>query len=227
MKPVCTQFDLMLDAVNKYWRTDIWSCCDLQFENRQRHCSWTVCLSSSAASNWMQFRICNVCLALLLRIGCSSEYAILIPRLAITWTSILTLKIDSNFSSSKVAMRQLQLTSIEVALSQRKVTVENFSLFTLRQKVFELRMISVSQGWPTDSHFFTVSCWLRPSLAITNLESTCVQPRPSDPRWMFGLGFRTRSEHEFWHLAPSSCIRSLLAQALELEFRPPDHLWEP
>ena len=33
--------------------------CDLRFENRQRLCSWTACLSGSAASNWMQFRLCN------------------------------------------------------------------------------------------------------------------------------------------------------------------------
>ena len=26
---------------------------------RQRLCSWTACMSGSAASNWMQFRLCN------------------------------------------------------------------------------------------------------------------------------------------------------------------------
>ena len=72
-----------------------------------------------------------VCLALVLRTGCNSDYAILFPRIEFSWSSILTLKIEQA-DASKVPLRQLRLTSIEFAFSLRKVAVENLMLFNLR-----------------------------------------------------------------------------------------------
>ena len=102
--------------------------------------------------------------------------------------SIFVLKIEKS-NDSNVPLQQLRLTYTATP------TFHNHKAKS-RSKI----NYYATRGQTHSSHFLRVSSRLRPALAVTDSESTCALPCPSDLRQSFGLWFRTRPEHELKHL---------------------------
>ena len=128
VKIVCNRFDFMLAAVRKYWRTAIWSGCDL--------------VDSKISRGFVHEQL--VCFAPLLRTGWNSEYAI-VP----SPYNHLIINICFQDRASRCWQCPLTTASIDIELPQSKVTVamtrKLFTVIEQARKLFDFRISSVSK----------------------------------------------------------------------------------